>query len=229
MSKIIKTLEVERWSNPDENNRIKRIGMANAKEIFDALEKHLVETGLLPDEYFLFHDIKGDLPEFTQAFCNTRFGGSEGIYMNIFLQRKSDGKLIRFATGKTLGESADDFYRMSRIAAECSLMLNGNGSKLVINNEPVIYKLNKNENTSYVIIEQKNDVALLKRFAAAEISDPTPYIVAYGFDINNDLISWRLGEYCNTLEDAYQAYQSHFCCKNVESKYVNEDEDELDL
>lgn len=33
-----------------------------------------------------------------------------------------------FATGKTLGETADDYYRMFRIAAECSMMLNGRGN-----------------------------------------------------------------------------------------------------
>lgn len=103
-----------------------------AKETFDRLQTHLELKGLLPDEYFLFSDeLTGELPEFDQALCIPNFGASEGIYLDISLAcRDKDGKRCfqNFATGKTLGETADDYYRMFRIAAECSLMLNGRGN-----------------------------------------------------------------------------------------------------
>ena len=48
----IQTFELDRWSEPDENHRVKHIGMAGAKETFDKLKTHLEAHGLLPDEYF---------------------------------------------------------------------------------------------------------------------------------------------------------------------------------
>ena len=128
----IKTFELDRWSEPDEKRRVRHIGMADAKETFDRLQTHLELKGLLPDEYFLFSDeLTGELPEFDQALCIPNFGASEGVYLDIELAcRDKDGKRYfqNFATGKTLGETADDYYRMFRIAAECSLMLNGRGN-----------------------------------------------------------------------------------------------------
>ena len=50
----IQTFELDRWSEPDENHRVKHIGMADAKETFDKLKTHLEAHGLLPDEYFSF-------------------------------------------------------------------------------------------------------------------------------------------------------------------------------
>lgn len=128
----IKTFELDRWSEPDEKRRVRHIGMADAKATFDRLQTHLKLKGLLPDEYFLFSDrLTGELPEFDEAICIPNFGASEGIYLDISLAcRDKDGRryLQEFATGKTLGETADDYYRMFRIAAECSLMLNGRGN-----------------------------------------------------------------------------------------------------
>ena len=123
------SFELDRWSEPDENHRVKHIGMADAKGTFDKLKTHLEAHGLLPDEYFLYSDeLSGELPEFEEALCIPNFGSSEGIYLDISLAcRDGDGKRYfqSFATGKTLGETADDYFRMFRIAAECSLMLNG--------------------------------------------------------------------------------------------------------
>lgn len=130
----IKTFELDRWSEPDEQRRVKHIGMADAQETFDKLEAHLKRQGLMPDEYFLFSGeysgMAGELPNFEEAVCIPNFGASEGIYLDISLAvRDEAGKqqFQRFATGKTLGETADDYMRMFRIAAECSLMLNGRG------------------------------------------------------------------------------------------------------
>ena len=36
----IQTFELDRWSEPDENHRVKHIGMADAKETFDKLKTH---------------------------------------------------------------------------------------------------------------------------------------------------------------------------------------------
>ena len=130
----IKTFDLDRWSEPDEKRQVRHIGMADAKETFEKLEAHLKEKGMLPDEYFLYDmDLRTkvkELPDFDFALCVPNFGHSEGVYLNIdLIYSDEDGgqKSLRFATGKTLREGADAFFWMSRIAAECSLMLNGRG------------------------------------------------------------------------------------------------------
>lgn len=131
----IKTIDTEIWSEPDENHRVKMIGRKTFNELFEELHVHLEKNNLLPDEYFIIStdvdDANVQVPEFRQALCNTDFGESEGIYTDVVL-RTSEGN-IHFATGKTLGETADDFYRMTRIGAEISLMLNGRGSVMKLN------------------------------------------------------------------------------------------------
>ena len=130
MSEIIQTIDCDRWSEPDEQRRVKHLGMIKAKDAFEQLYTHLQAKNLLPDEYFLFTERNfpddAELPDFRTAVCHTDFGGSEGIYIDVDLYCRD--KQIHFATGKTLSEDADAFFRMSRIAAECSLMLNGRGS-----------------------------------------------------------------------------------------------------
>ena len=83
----IQTIELDRWSEPDENHRVKHIGMADAKETFDKLKTHLEAHGLLPDEYFSFsgkyEGLTGELPEFEEALCIPNFGSSEGIYLDM--------------------------------------------------------------------------------------------------------------------------------------------------
>lgn len=130
---VIKSFDLDRWSEPDENRRVKHIGMADSKETFERLKKHLETEGLLPDEYFLHdHSIYGmteELPDYYEALCIPNFGDSEGIYLDISLAYMKDNErcFYPFATGKTLEESADAYFKMFRIAAECSLMLNGRG------------------------------------------------------------------------------------------------------
>ncbi len=130
----IKSFDLDRWSEPDEQRRVKHIGMADAKETFEKLEAHLRDKGMLPDEYFEYSmDLRTrqkELPDFDFALCVPNFGASEGIYLDIdLIYSVEDGgqKSLRFATGKTLQEGADAFFRMARVAAECSLMLNGRG------------------------------------------------------------------------------------------------------
>ena len=130
----IKSFDLDRWSEPDEQRRVKHIGMADAKETFEKLEAHLRDKGMLPDEYFEYSmDLRTrqkELPDFDFALCVPNFGASEGIYLDIdliYIEEDGEQKSLRFATGKTLQEGADAFFRMARVAAECSLMLNGRG------------------------------------------------------------------------------------------------------
>ena len=123
----IRTFELDRWSEPDEQHRVRYIGMADAKETFEKLETHLKEKGMLPDEYFLY-DVDIDL---------------------IYCDEDGKQKSLRFATGKTLQEGADAFFWMSRIAAECSLMLNGRGRTYEKHNVELVLKPEEAEAVEY--------------------------------------------------------------------------------
>ncbi len=149
----IKSFEVDRWSEKDEKGRVKHIGMLKMGEVFEMLKEHLLSKDMLPDEYFLINQNDWhkdrELPDYDYAICIPNFGGSEGIYLDISLVYDDEQKQrqhMRFATGKTLEEGADAFLKMARIAAECSLMLNGHGLRytksdvdISLNPEQVLY------------------------------------------------------------------------------------------
>lgn len=131
--KKLKTIEVDRYEKMDDGIHIKHVGMIKAKDAFKQLETHLEEVGLLPDEYFSpSYSLYGmdDLPDYRTAICHVDWGGNEGIYLDISMLHYEGNqiKLDTFATGKTLDSSGEAFLRMSRIAAECSMMLNGRGT-----------------------------------------------------------------------------------------------------
>ena len=79
----IKSFDLDRWSEPDEQRCVRQIGMADAKETFDKLEAHLKDKGMLPDEYFEYSmDMRTrqkELPDFDFALCVANFGASEGV------------------------------------------------------------------------------------------------------------------------------------------------------
>lgn len=141
MSEIIRTIDTDRWSEPDEQRHVRHIGMIKAKDAFEQLYTHLQAKNMLPDEYFLFSETDfandAELPEYQSAVCHTDFGGSEGIYIDIDLVCRD--KSVHFATGKTLDDGADAFFLMSRIAAECSLMLNGRGAEYTKQNVEAVF------------------------------------------------------------------------------------------
>lgn len=42
----IKSIEVDKWSEPDENHRVKHLGMITRGEAFEQLKAHLESKGL---------------------------------------------------------------------------------------------------------------------------------------------------------------------------------------
>lgn len=158
-----KTIDCGIWSEPDEKGRIRKLDMRTCQDVFDELKDKLESAGLLPDEYFIMdYSIEDDKkPVFSEAICSVDFGNSEGIYLDIRLHyydenRKPAGK--SFATGKTLGETTADFYKMSLAAGECSMLLNGFGSKIE-NNAKIILIADEVENE-----EIANALVLQKQF-----------------------------------------------------------------
>ena len=159
----LKTISIDIYSEPDEAHHVKLIGTKTYGEVFDELLTHLSENGLMPDEYLsLDSAIDRDTPvpsDWREFVCSTNFGGSEGIYTDISL-RTGKGS-IDFATAKTLGETVEDFIRMSRIGAECSMLLNGNGGYIKRGKDTPTAEKFPNGELSENVIEpvQEEDIA----------------------------------------------------------------------
>lgn len=140
----IKTIAQSIWSKPDEKGRVRKIAQRTNGEVFNELKSRLEETGFMPDEYFLMSSYINEndkIPDFYEAECYVNYGGNEGIFLEVDLKYISpDGNRMKtnFATGKSLGEKTADFYRMSLIAGECSMLLNGDGCKIENNTKSIL-------------------------------------------------------------------------------------------
>ena len=130
----MKQIEFERWE-PDVDNprRLNYAGQRAAEDVFHELEARLDSVGYLPDEYLLLdiHWQNGrEMPKGADFFCKTDYGGSEGIYLDVFLDWYEDGqrKTEHFMTGKTLGESGADLDRMFLISSAITKAFRGDNS-----------------------------------------------------------------------------------------------------
>ena len=130
----MKQIEFERWEPDAENPRkLTYAGQRTAEEVFRDLTAQLDSVGYLPDEYFLM-DIGWrngrEIPKDADFFCKTDYGGSEGIYLDVFLEWRENGtpKREHFITGKTLGESGADLDRMFLISAAITKAFRGDNS-----------------------------------------------------------------------------------------------------
>ena len=130
----MKQIEFERWE-PDAENpcKLKYAGQRTAEDVFHELEARLDSVGYLPDEYLLLDrrwQNGREMPRDAGFFCRTDYGGSEGIYLDMFLEWYEDSqrRTEHFMTGKTLGESGADLDRMSLISAAITKAIRGDNS-----------------------------------------------------------------------------------------------------
>ena len=130
----MKRIEFERWEPDAENPRkLNYAGQRTAEDVFHELEARLDSVGYLPDEYLLLdiHWQNGrEMPRDADFFCKTDYGGSEGIYLDVFLEWYEDSqrKTEHFMTGKTLGESGADLDRMFLISSAITKAFRGDNS-----------------------------------------------------------------------------------------------------
>ena len=130
----MKQIEFERWE-PDAENpcKLNYAGQRTAEDVFHELEARLDSVGYLPDEYLLL-DTRWqngrEMPRDASFFCRTDYGGSEGIYLDMFLEWYEDSqhKTEHFMTGKTLGESGADLDRMFLISSAITKAFRGDNS-----------------------------------------------------------------------------------------------------
>ena len=130
----MKQIEFERWEPDAENpRRLTYAGQRTAEDVFHELEAQLDSVGYLPDEYFSMDwrwEHGRQIPKGADFFCKTDYGGSEGIYLDMFLEWYEDSqrRTEHFMTGKTLGESGADMDRMSLISAAITKAVRGDNS-----------------------------------------------------------------------------------------------------
>ena len=130
----MKQIEFERWEPDAENpRRLNYAGQRTAEDVFHELEARLDSVGYLPDEYLLLDSRwqnGREMPKGADFFCKTDYGGSEGIYLDVFLEWYEDSqhKTEHFMTGKTLGESGADLDRMFLISAAITKAFRGDNS-----------------------------------------------------------------------------------------------------
>ena len=130
----MKQIEFERWEPDAENpRRLTYAGQRTAEDVFHELEARLDSVGYLPDEYLLLDNRwqnGREIPKGADFFCKTDYGGSEGIYLDVYLEWQEGDKPKRecFITGKTLGESGADLDRMFLISSAITKAFRGDNS-----------------------------------------------------------------------------------------------------
>lgn len=136
--KTIRTFDIELWTEPEEKERAKELGLDTTQGVFEALKAHLEENGLLPDKSFEPWDKEPTpMPYFDYARCNVDFTEPDGVCMSVELVTlvNSEWNGRTFATAYLNGNNAEDYLRMCRIAAECSLMFNGRGREMKVDED----------------------------------------------------------------------------------------------
>ena len=129
----MKRIDLDIWKpNPENPRTLQYAGQRTAQEVFEELQHRLKSTGMLPDEYFLMDSHWNDgkeIPKDAYIFCATDYGGSEGIYVDVYLKWDEGEKLItqNFATGKTLGETEYDLDRMFLTASAITKAFHSDG------------------------------------------------------------------------------------------------------
>lgn len=91
-------IDLEIWEpNPDDPRYLRYVGQPRAEDVFAQLEQRLTEQGWLPDEYFQMDrewEHGREIPKGADIFCITDWGGSEGVYVDVYLKWYEDGKPI---------------------------------------------------------------------------------------------------------------------------------------
>nr|WP_326183659.1 ankyrin repeat domain-containing protein [uncultured Oscillibacter sp.] len=127
----MQTIELEYWGPKQDDPRyVEYKGSRTAAEVFEELKQRLDSLGYLPDEYFLMGtewENGKEIPRGADIFCTTDYGGSEGVYLDVYLKWYEDGKPITksFATGKTLDDSGAALDRMFLTASAITKAFHG--------------------------------------------------------------------------------------------------------
>lgn len=127
----MKEIELTQWvMSPEDPRRMKYADQRAAQEVFEELKHRLEGMGYLPDEYFLLDrewENGRKIPRDADIFCTTDYGGSEGVYLDVYLKWYENNQPVTksFITGKTLGETGADLDRMFLISSAITKAFHG--------------------------------------------------------------------------------------------------------
>lgn len=111
-------IETEIWEeNPEKKGWLRFVRTRKVADVFKDLEARMKERGMMPDEYFILShkfEENAEMPRDASIYAYAVWGGNEGVYLDV--EMKSEKGSVHFATGKTLGETEEDFDRMQEIA-----------------------------------------------------------------------------------------------------------------
>lgn len=86
----MESIEFEKWKpSEDDPRKLKYAGQRTAQEVFEELRYRLESTGYLPEKYFLLDrdwENGREIPKDADIFCTTDYGGSEGVYLDVYLK-----------------------------------------------------------------------------------------------------------------------------------------------
>lgn len=105
----MRPIEFERWKpSADDPKKMEYDGQRTAQEVFEELKHRLESIGYLPDEYFLMDRAWEDgrkIPKDADIFCATDYGGSEGVYLDVYLKwHEEDGSPVQHLYAYEWGE-----------------------------------------------------------------------------------------------------------------------------
>ena len=163
----METIKLSRWEpSPGDPQRMEYAGQRFAQEVFEELKHRLEGMGYLPDEYFLLDSEWKDgreIPKDADIFCTTDYGGSEGVYLDVYLKWRENGQPVTksFITGKTLGETGADLDRMFLISSAITKAFHGDGGTYTLrpgeHPEAMILHLDPSEQRTIIdaLVEQR--------------------------------------------------------------------------
>ena len=132
----MKPIEFEKWKpSADDPRKLEYAGQRTGQEVFEELKYRLESTGYLPDEYFILDsdwENGREIPADADIFCATDYGGSEGVYLDVYLKWYDKDQMRSvtksFITGKTLGENGNDLDRMFLISSAITKAFHGDNA-----------------------------------------------------------------------------------------------------
>ena len=132
----MKPIEFEKWKpSADDPRKLEYDGQRTGQEVFEELKYRLESTGYLPDEYFILDsdwENGREIPADADIFCATDYGGSEGVYLDVYLKWYDKDQMRSvtksFITGKTLGENGNDLDRMFLISSAITKAFHGDNA-----------------------------------------------------------------------------------------------------
>lgn len=177
-----KIIETEIWEeNPEKKGFLKFVDTRKVYDVFKELEENMEKAGMMPDEYFLLShrfDKNDKMPRDASITTKVRWGSNEGVYIDVDITA-FEGGTVHFATGKTLGETEEDYDKMCAIAGFIYKSFAGFGRVI---SEPA--EENKEENT-YVVCIDESFLRDTQLFDSKSLSDDEFIESGNGLNVEN--------------------------------------------